>query len=848
MRFSLRISLIAIFWIFLSIQETNAQVPVINNSADIYMQLKKLKVLGSVLYIAAHPDDENNSFLPYLAKEKLYRTGYLSLTRGDGGQNLIGSEQGIDLGLIRTQELLAARRQDGAEQFFSRAYEFGFSKNADEALRIWDKEKILSDVVWVIRQYQPDVIIARFPGDARAGHGHHAASSILAQEAFTAAADPNRFPEQLKYGVNTWQAKRILWNTFNFGGNNTTNNDQFKMDVGAYNPLLGKSYGEIGGEARSMHKSQGEGRPRRRGPSFEYFATLGGDPPKNELTDGVDISWNRIKGAEKIPEKIDAILKSFQMEHPENSVDALVDLYKNIQQIPEKSLWENKKLEEVKQLIIACSGLFFEATTDEEYAVLGEKMNVNFFVNKRNNVNIQLEHIWMNNSANDAFDTLFHASLPNNGNISFNKLFKVDNSKKLSQPYWLANKQDKIGSFNVEDQQLIGQDENKAAYSVDFSFSINGVTFTDQKKLLYKFVDPVKGELYQPYIVITPIIVSLTPDVVLTNVKLNNKQIANPKLQLQYKSNFAAKQIPVTIQLLQGSKYIFTKDTLLDFETGKVFVESIAMPTAFHKDQDPNIVASITTLIDNKKHIYTSYLRAIKYDHIPDIHYFFQNNARIISDEIKVSGKKVGYISGAGDKVPDAILQLGYDLQYLHEADITDEKLKDFDAIILGIRAYNIFEYLSNKNDVLNRFVENGGNLIVQYLKSNQIGLKKIKVGPYPFIVNASSRVTEENAPVRFILPEHSVLNFPNKIGEKDFEDWIQERSTYQAEQLDPHFEMPISMNDTGDKPGTGSLAIAKYGKGNFAYVSLVLFRQLPAGIPGAYKLLANLIALPKNK
>ena len=251
MRFSLRISLIAIFWIFLSIQETNAQVPVINNSADIYMQLKKLKVLGSVLYIAAHPDDENNSFLPYLAKEKLYRTGYLSLTRGDGGQNLIGSEQGIDLGLIRTQELLAARRQDGAEQFFSRAYEFGFSKNADEALRIWDKEKILSDVVWVIRQYQPDVIIARFPGDARAGHGHHAASSILAQEAFTAAADPNRFPEQLKYGVDTWQAKRILWNTFNFGGNNTTNNDQFKMDVGAYNPLLGKSYGEIGGEARS---------------------------------------------------------------------------------------------------------------------------------------------------------------------------------------------------------------------------------------------------------------------------------------------------------------------------------------------------------------------------------------------------------------------------------------------------------------------------------------------------------------------------------------------------------------------------------------------------------------------
>ncbi len=831
----------------LSILETSAQIPVINNSADIYMQLKKLKVLGSVLYIAAHPDDENNSFLPYLAKEKLYRTGYLSLTRGDGGQNLIGSEQGIDLGLIRTQELLAARRQDGAEQFFSRAYEFGFSKNADEALRIWDKEKILSDVVWVIRQYQPDVIIARFPGDARAGHGHHAASSILAQEAFTAAADPKRFPEQLKYGVTIWQAKRILWNTFNFGGTNTTNNDQFKMDVGGYNPLLGKSYGEIGGEARSMHKSQGEGRPRRRGPFYEYFATLGGDAPKNELTDGVDISWNRVKGAEKISDKIDAIIGTYQFEHPEKSVDALVELYKNLQQISDKTAWVIKKMEEVKQLIIACSGLFFEATTDEEYAVLGEKMTVNFFLNKRNNVNVQLEHVWINNSVNDAFDTSFHNPLPSNTNIAFNKVFTVENSKKLSQPYWLANKQDKIGSFNVEDQQLIGQDENKAAYVVDFSFSINGVSFTDQKPVQYKYVDPVKGELYQPYIVITPIIVSLTPDVVLTNVKSNNKQIANPKLQLQYKSNFAAKQIPVTIQIVQGNKSIFTKDTIIDFEAGKVFAESIVMPKSFNKEQEPNVAATIATVINNKKHVYNSYLRAIKYDHIPDIHYFFQNNARIISEEVKVSGKKVGYITGAGDKVPDAILQLGYDLQYLHESDITDEKLKEFDAILLGIRAHNVFDYLSNKNDVLNRYVENGGNLIVQYLKSNQIGLKKIKVGPYPFIVNASSRVTEENAQVRFVLPEHSVLNYPNKIEQKDFDDWIQERSTYQAEQVDSHFEMPLSMNDTNDKPATGSLAIAKYGKGNFAYVSLVLFRQLPAGIPGAYKLLANLIALPKN-
>ena len=284
-----------------------SQIPVTNNSADIFWQIKRLNVLASVLYIAAHPDDENNGFLPYLAKEKLYRTGYLSLTRGDGGQNLIGSEQGIELGMIRTQELLAARKQDGSEQFFSRAYEFGFCKNPEEALRIWNREKIVSDVVWIIRQYQPDVIITRFPGDARAGHGHHSASSIIANEAFYAAADPKKFPEQFKYGVKPWQAKRIVWNTFNFGGANTTSSDQFSIDVSGYNPLLGKSYGEIGGEARSMHKSQGEGRPRRRGPSLEYFLTTGGEAPKQSLTDGVIADWNRVEGGSNIQFQVNEI-------------------------------------------------------------------------------------------------------------------------------------------------------------------------------------------------------------------------------------------------------------------------------------------------------------------------------------------------------------------------------------------------------------------------------------------------------------------------------------------------------------------------------------------------------------
>src|SRR5580698_7570999 len=229
-----------------------AQAPATVTSADIYLRLKKLNVLGTVLYVAAHPDDENSRLIAYMAKERLYRTGYLSMTRGDGGQNLIGDEQGVGLGLIRTQEMLAARRVDGADQFFTRAFDFGFTKSTEEALTTWDKNKILSDVVWVIRKFQPDVIITRFPEDSRAGHGHHSASAVLAHEAFTAAADPNQFPEQFKYGVKPWQAKRLLWNTFNFGNVNTTSDDQLKLDVGVFNAILGKSYGEIAAESRTQ--------------------------------------------------------------------------------------------------------------------------------------------------------------------------------------------------------------------------------------------------------------------------------------------------------------------------------------------------------------------------------------------------------------------------------------------------------------------------------------------------------------------------------------------------------------------------------------------------------------------
>ena len=782
-------------------------------SSQILLQLKKLNVLGSVLYVGAHPDDENNPLLPYFANEKLYRTAYLSLTRGDGGQNLIGEEQGVELGLIRTQELMAARKVDGAEQYFTRAYEFGFSKSADEALRIWDREKILSDVVWVIRKYQPDVIIKRFPPDARAGHGHHAASAILADEAFIAAADPKRFPEQFKYGVMPWQAKRIMWNTFNFGSTNTTSEDQLKFDIGGYNSILGKSYGEMGGEARTMHKSQGEGRPRNRGQSFQYFVTTGGNEAKTDIMEGIVTDWKRIIGGDAIQSTINNIISNYKTDQPEISVPALIKLYQSVKALP-PSAWRDKKLAEVQQIIEECSALYVEATSTQQRVVQGDTLRINFTLIERKDIPVALKNVRVEN-----FDSSISTALSVNQNVSISKTFPVADNKKISQPYWLEYPL-VGGTFDVRDQTLIGKAENDPSFEATFIVNIAGEDFTIKRPVQFRVIDPVKGDTYQPISILPKMEVSYSKE----NYLSVNNQSVTPLINVKSNSKDSIQRYSLQQKISSAWK----------MQSG------VLVPTNNHLNTSEEIVSAVKK--DNA--LYDSYTKTISYDHIPTITYFPKAKTNLVKLDIKTVGKKIGYIIGAGDKVPQSLEAMGYEVKYLLESDLTSENLKQFDAIITGIRAFNINEYLTNKNDVLNRYVENGGNLIVQYLKSNQVGARRVKVGPYPFGIDAGSRVTEEDAKVNFVLPDHPVLNYPNKITEKDFEGWVQERSTYQVTQMDEHYIFPLSMNDKGDKESKGSLAIAKYGKGNFVYASLVFFRQLPAGVPGAYRLMANLIAL----
>ncbi len=821
----------------LSLQNLHAQTPPAYTSADIYLQLKKLNVLGTVLYVAAHPDDENTRLLAWLSKDRLYRTGYLSITRGDGGQNLIGDEQGIDLGLIRTQELLSARRMDGAEQFFTRAYDFGFSKTTSEAFAKWNKEKILSDVVWIIRKFQPDIIITRFPEDARAGHGHHSGSAVLAHEAFRAAADPNRFPGQFKYGVQAWQAKRIVWNTFNFGNTNTTSEDQLKIDVGAYNPILGKGYGEIAAESRSQHKSQGFGVPASRGIQLEYFTPLEGSIAKTDIMDEVITSWAKVPGAEKVSAMIEDIIRNYSLSKPELSVPALVELYKTLLQLPE-STWKIKKLEETSRIIEQCSGLWLEATTSNEYAVQGDSIRISISINNRGGAAAQVVKVIA-----DGMDSVLNQTLVKNKNYNFIKPVFVPLDKAISQPYWMEQKMEE-GSFVVDDQKLIGMPQNNASYLVDFDLIIEGQPMRFSKPVQYKYTDPVRGELYQPLVVVPSVAISTDPSIVIFH--RNENQKADITLRVKAHRNFSNYSIKVTerMRTQQNSQ----TDTSFNLARGLTKDYLFSINNSLFKEQDQDYVQAFTEL-KNGKEGQPAYLNvtSIKYDHIPHIHYFYQDAIKVLNMDLKTVGKKIGYIEGAGDKVNIALQQMGYEVTVLKEKDLTPGYLKQFDVIITGVRAYNVNEFMAAKYEVLMNYVKEGGNLVAQYSTNNFISNVRSKIGPYPFTISRN-RVTDEKATVKILLPEHAVLNYPNKITTADFDGWLQERSIYNADQLDIAYETHLSMADPGEDEQKGSLIIANYGKGKFVYTGLVFFRELPAGIPGAYRLLANIIALNQKK
>ncbi|MDR7211509.1 PIG-L family deacetylase [Flavobacterium piscis] len=818
---------------FISIQISFAQQPQKPNSVEIYNQIQKLNFLGSVLYIAAHPDDENTRLISYLSNEVNARTGYLSLTRGDGGQNLIGSQLRELLGVIRTQELIEARKIDGGEQFFSRANDFGFSKNPDETLQIWDKDKVLADVVWTIRKFQPDVIINRFdhrsPGTT---HGHHTSSAMLSIESFNLTNNPKIFPEQLKY-VSPWQVKRQFFNpSWWFYGSQEkferADKSKFTtLETGVYYAGIGKSNQEIAALSRSRHQSQGFGSTGARGDETEYLELINGEKPKerNDLFDGIDTSWNRVKNGKPIGELISKIISNYNFSNPSASIPDLLKAYSMIQSL-EDTHWKTLKSAAIKSIIASSSGLYLEAVAEEQEATPGSTIQLNLEAINRSAVDMQLVSV---TSSPDNKTTVQNSVLKNNNDQKLKLEIQLPNTLEYTQPYWLKENAT-VGMYTVSNQENIGVPDIIRQIKVIFNVRINNIGIPFERTVVYKYNDGVKGEMYNFPDIIPEVTSSILEKVLIFKdekskmipVKVRaGKDDIKGKLQLELPKNWivSPKQIPFTLSK-KGME--------------QTFYFEVTPPANFEE-----AVAKSIVIVDNQRFDKDEII--IDFEHITKQMVLKPAESKFLKIDLKTTGDAIGYIMGAGDEVPESLTQMGYKVTILKPEEITPEKLDSFNVVITGVRTYNTINALANKQSILFDFVKKGKTMIVQYNTNGRLITDKI--APYPLKIS-NDRVTEENAKITFLAPNHPVLNMPNKITTKDFEGWTQEQGLYYPNQFDAAFTPILSSHDKGESAKNGALLVAPYGKGYYIYTGLSFFRELPEGVSGAYRLLSNIISL----
>ena len=820
-------SALFIFCIF-SFTQSEAQAPLRHPTGDIYQRLQKLNTLGSVLYVAAHPDDENTQLITYFSNGLHLRTGYLAATRGDGGQNLIGTEIQEELGIIRTQELLAARRIDGGEQFFSRAQDFGFSKNPDETFNKWDKQKVLADFVWVIRNFRPDILVTRFNREPGTTHGHHTASAILAMEAYNLSGDSNAFPEQLKF-VKPWQPAAIFWNTspWFFANKEFKTSEFIRTDIGKYNPFLGKSYNEIAAESRSMHKSQGFGLAGTRGETFEYLQQWGGKEA-DALFKNVNTSWSRVPGTAQVSKYIQQAIHDFDPAKPSLLIPVLLRIRNEIQKLQDP-YWKSVKMKEIDELLLAATGAYIEFTSKNETYTAADTVAIQMEVVNRSATLVELTQVSFTTSGvKHAINKPLTENVPIK--LTYKELISADAA--FSNPYWL--RQDWVeGMYSVNDQQLIGLAENKPEISAQLTLKIEGQEVVLTSPVVYKAADRVKGEVYAPLVI--------TPEVM---VNVDKKAVVFP--------DNTAKEINIT--LVAGRDAVSGRLKPTTAEGWKAEPASVDFSLAKKGEEQtflfrvtPPSTASVATVgavAEVGQERFTRGERIIDYAHIPKQTWFPKGETKVVRLEMIRKGQRIAYIMGAGDEVPFALRQMGYSVDMLQKNDVDAVNLARYDAVIVGVRAFNTLSWLQFKNQALFDYTKNGGVVIVQY---NTAGVLTDKLAPYPLTLS-NSRVTVEDAEVRYLVKDHPVLNVPNKITEADFKGWIQERGLYYANKWAPEFEPIISTNDPGEEPLNSSILVAKYGKGYYVYTSLAFFRELPAGVPGSFRLLANMISLGKDE
>ena len=830
--------LVFCFGILLAIPTAFAQAPKKLSSSEVYHAIQKLNFLGSALYIAAHPDDENTRLISYLSNEVKARTGYLSITRGDGGQNLIGPELRELLGVLRTQELLAARGIDGGQQFFTRANDFGYSKHPKETLKIWDKEEVLSDVVWVIRNFKPDVIINRFnhrtPGET---HGHHTSSAMLSLEAFDLAGNASSYPQHLT-DTDTWQPNRLFFNTswwFYGSRENFEKADKSNMldfDVGVYYPLKGLSNNEIASLASNQHLCQGFGRLTTRGSEKEYVELLKGDLPKDKknIFDGIDTSWSRVEGGEAVGKVLYAVAENFDFSDPSKHLPQLLEAHKLLQNIGDKH-WKIIKTKELEDLIMAVSGLYLEASSASANANPGSNIKVRVEALNRSSANIILQSVVISNSR----ATEENIVLTPNKREDLEMELSIPQNTTYSSPYWLSEK-GTLGMYKVDDHKLIGKPETPRKFNAAFELDINGAPFVLHKPVVYRHSRPDKGELYQPF--------EILPE---ASARIEDKVII-------FADN-SPKQIPITVKALKDDfkgevQLCFAKGWKVDRETIPIEIKNkgeektLIFTLAPPETEDENYISPIIR-VDGK--VLSKELVTIAYDHIPTQSVLLHSEAKVVRLNIQKAGEHIGYIAGAGDKVPESLEQIGYTIHTIDPNSIQKGSLNKFDAVVVGIRAYNVVPELKFKQQHLFDYVHQGGNLVIQYNTAGRWTKAYENMAPYPLKLSRD-RVTDENSVVKILAQDHALINFPNTITSSDFDGWVQERGLYFPNEWDERFTPILSMNDEDEAPMKGSLLVAPHGKGYYIYTGLSFFRELPAGVSGAYKIFANMLSIGKEK
>jgi LmbE family N-acetylglucosaminyl deacetylase len=818
----------------------NAQAPLpTRDAARLQKALDKLQVMGSVLYVAAHPDDENTAMLTTLSQGRNLRTAYLAMTRGGGGQNLVGPELGDALAALRTQELCAARRVDGAEQFFTSAVDFGFSKTASETLRFWNHDVVLADVVRTIRTFRPDVIITRFSPEDAETHGHHQASAQLALEAFRAAADPGRFPEQ---HLKPWQAKRIFWNTYHaFTGKAPEPSEGvLAVELGAYDPLLGKSYWELSAESRSQHRSQGFGEVARRGARPDYLKLLDGDPAAKDPFDGIDLTWSRLPGTRPAAALLQEARRAYRPDQPALILPSLLKAHQALRALPPEVQAEplvQAKLLELVEVIRSAAGVWVEAIADRQRTAPGDKLTVNAVVVARGGSPLTLDGLSLEAVTPEAVRTLESRadgqSLVDNTLRKETFAFTVPAATPLSQPHWLGGAG--AGAW-------AGLPESPAAFRLRASLRCAEGHFEVVVPVQYRFRDPVLGERYQPLVVAPPALVNLVEGVQVFEDSTPHEA------RLKVLANAASVAGRVRLAVPTGWKVEPAERAFTLTRVGEEMEQSFRLTP-------PSVAASgeLRAEVDvGVGFVPARGLVKVDYPHLPLQTLLPEAKARLERFDLKHNGRRIGYVMGAGDDIPQALRRIGYEVELLTDEALARENLGRFDAVVLGIRAYNTRAALQTLKERLHAYVAAGGTEVVLYTVNTgfpgiNAGMVTEAIGPYPFKVSRK-RVTDETAPVKFLDPSHPIFHWPNEITAKDFEGWIQERSLYHAEGWDSRYKPLLGMADPGEPEDGGALIVADHGKGHYVYTGIAFFRQLPDGVPGATRLFANILALGSHK